>query len=340
MTRDELKEMGDEAYRVDEAMDSTSSKAGTWGTRFSGMLSPLTKLGGLAVGLAGINSLAGTLQAGFDKVTSIEDTTASLEILMGSAEKATSVMDQLQESNQGTPYSFDAWAGAGKNLIAFGVDAEKVAGIVTSLGEAASASGKGEEALNSMADAFGQAAASGKISMETINSLAVGGVQGLAILANEYGVTTEEMEKMISGGLVPAKKGIDILSKGIREGSKGMAGEVASMSGVMGEMAETTSGRITNMKAAFNNAAKAGLEYLNPMIGDLAEKLTDFTYLGIKVFKEKWCPLSRKWAIISVACGSLRSLWSMGCVRWGSGWSIRCRLRFGGCLRIVIWWCP
>lgn len=143
---------------------------------------------------------------------------------MGSAEKATSVMGQLQESNQGTPYSFDAWAGAGKNLIAFGVDAEKVAGIVTSLGEAASASGKGEEALNSMADAFGQAAASGKISMETINSLAVGGVQGLTILANEYGVTTEEMQKMISGGLVPAKEGIDILSKGIREGSKGMAG--------------------------------------------------------------------------------------------------------------------
>ena len=303
VTRDELKDMGDEAYRVDEAMDSTSSKAGTWGTRFSGMLTPLTKLGGLAVGLAGINSLAGTLQAGFDKVTSIEDTTASLEILMGSAEKATSVMDQLQESNQGTPYSFDAWAGAGKNLIAFGVDAEKVAGIVTSLGEAASASGKGEEALNSMADAFGQAAASGKISMETINSLAVGGVQGLAILANEYGVTTEEMEKMISGGLVPAKEGIDILTKGIKDGSKGMAGDVASMSGVMGEMAETTSGRITNMKAAFNNAAKAGLEYLNPMIGDLAEKLTDFTYLGIEVFKEKMVPAIKEMG------DNLRGVW-------------------------------
>ena len=234
--------------------------------------------------------MAGTLQEGFDKVTSIEDTTASLGILMGSAEEATKVMGELEESNQNTPYSFDAWAGAGKNLIAFGVEADKTAGIVTALGEAASASGKGEEALNSMADAFGKAAASGKISMDTINSLSQGGVQGLTILANEFGVTTEEMQKMISSGQVSAEEGIDALTKGIREGSEGIAGDVASMSGVMGEMAETTSGRLTNMKAAFNNAAKSVLEELNPLIGAAAEKMTDWTYAGIDLFKTYMVP--------------------------------------------------
>lgn len=291
VTRDELKKMGNEVYQVDTALDSTSGKAEGWGSRFSGMLAPLSKIGGIAVGLAGLNGIAGTLQAGFSKVTSIEDTTASLEIMMGSATKAEGVMKQLEESNQRTPYSFDAWAGAGKNLIAFGVDAQKVSGIVTALGEAASASGKGEDALNSMADAFGKAAASGKVSMDTINSLSQGGVQGLAILANEFDVTTEEMQKMISKGEVSAEKGIDILTKGIKEGSEGMAGEVASMSGVMGKMAETTSGRLTNMKAAFNNAAKAGLEELNPVIGKVAEKVTDLTYAGIDVFKNNLIPM-------------------------------------------------
>lgn len=290
VTRQELSKMGGEFSDLDAAMDDSSSKAESWGSRFSNMLKPLGKLGGIAVGLAGINSVAGTLQAGFEKVTSIEDTTASLEVLMGSAEDAQNVMQQLEESNQNTPYSFDAWAGAGKNLIAFGVEADKTAGIVTALGEAASASGKGEEALNSMSDAFGKAAASGKISMDTINSLSQGGVQGLTILANEFDVTTEEMQKMISSGQVSAEEGIDALTKGIREGSEGIAGDVASMSGVMGEMAETTSGRLTNMKSAFNNAAKSVLEELNPLIGAAAEKMTDWTYAGIDLFKTYMVP--------------------------------------------------
>ena len=290
VTRQELSKMGGEFSDLDAAMDDSSSKAESWGSRFSNMLKPLGKLGGIAVGLAGINSVAGTLQEGFDKVTSIEDTTASLGILMGSAEEATKVMGELEETNQKTPYSFDAWAGAGKNLIAFGVEADKTAGIVTALGEAASASGKGEEALNSMADAFGKAAASGKISMDTINSLSQGGVQGLTILANEFGVTTEEMQKMISSGQVSAEEGIDALTKGISEGSEGIAGDVASMSGVMQEMAETTSGRLTNMKAAFNNAAKSMLEEFNPLIGAAAEKITDWTYAGIDLFKTYMVP--------------------------------------------------
>lgn len=290
VTRQELSRMGGEFSDLDAAMDDSSNKAEGWGARFAGMLKPLGKLGGIAVGLAGINSVAGTLQEGFDKVTSIEDTTASLGILMGSAEEATKVMEELEKSNQNTPYSFDAWAGAGKNLIAFGVEAEKTSDIVTALGEAASASGKGEEALNSMADAFGKAAASGKISMDTINSLSQGGVQGLTILANEFGVTTEEMQKMISSGQVSAEEGIDALTKGIREGSEGIAGDVASMSGVMGEMAETTSGRLTNMKSAFNNAAKSMLEELNPLIGAAAEKATDWTYAGIDLFKTYMVP--------------------------------------------------
>lgn len=282
------------AGALDSMGDAANSAADKSGGFFGKLGRGVGKVGGLAAAFAGLSGVMGTMHAGFAKVTSIEDTTASLGILMGSAEEATKVMGQLQESNQGTPYSFDAWADAGKNLIAFGVDAEKVSDIVTGLGEAASASGKGEDALNSMANAFGKAAASGKISMETINSLAEGGVQGLAIMANHYGVTTEEMQKKISSGAIEASEGIDILTKGILEGSSGMAGEIASMSGVMGKMAETTSGRITNMKAAFNNAAKAMFEEINPLIGDLALKITDMTYAAIDVFKGKVVPAIRE----------------------------------------------
>ena len=197
---------------------------------------------------------------------------------MGSADKAKKVMDDLQESNQNTPYAFDAWSEAGKNLVAFGVDADKTSGIVTALGEAAASTGKGDEALSSMGRAFGQAAASGKISMETINTLADGGVQGLAILANEAGVSTEEMQKMISSGAVPAGEAIDTLTKGIMEGTEGAAGSTNKMAGTMEAMSETTSGRLKNMKAAFNNLAGSVMGAVAPAIATVAEKITDAIY--------------------------------------------------------------
>jgi|GEM_PF-5996661 len=235
--------------------------------------STVGKLGGLAVGLAGVSSAAQVMQNGFAKVTSIEDTTQALGVMMGSADKASGFMDKLVESNMKSTYSFDAWAEAGKTLVAFGVDAEQANETVTALGEAAAATGKGEEALLSMSDAFGQAASSGKISMDTINRLSAGGVQGLTILANEFGVSTEEMQKMISSGAVPAEEGIKALTDGIINGSDGAAGKVEKLSGVMGKMAETTSGTLKNMGAELTNTAAAIFEKISPGIKLVADKI-------------------------------------------------------------------
>lgn len=287
--KSKLSSMKSELFGAKSEMDSAGSGAADMGYEFEGAKTKGDGLGGglmeigkkagiAALAFSGISSIGQTIQAGFDKVNSIEDTTASLEIMMGSATDATAVMDDLQASNQSTPYTFDGWASAGKNLIAFGVDAEKASDVVTALGEAASASGKGEDALNSMSSAFGKAAASGKVSMETINSLSEGGVEGLKILANDAGVSTEEMQKMISSGAVPAADAIDVLTKGIMEGSQGAAGETKALTGTMEAMSETTSGRLTNMKSAFTNLAGSVMGAVAPAISAAAEKITEFVY--------------------------------------------------------------
>lgn len=287
--KSKLSEMKSDLFGAKSGAEEAGSSATSMGASFEGasskggglsgsLLDVGKKAGGAALAFAGISGIGQTITAGFDKVNKIEDTTASLEIMMGSADKAKKVMDDLQKSNQNTPYAFDAWSEAGKNLIAFGVDADKTAGIVTALGEAAASTGKGDEALSSMGRAFGQAAASGKISMETINTLADGGVQGLAILANEAGVSTEEMQKMISSGAVPAGEAIDTLTKGIMEGTEGAAGSTNKMAGTMEAMSETTSGRLKNMKAAFNNLAGSVMGAVAPAIATVAEKITDAIY--------------------------------------------------------------
>nr|DAI33621.1 MAG TPA: tail tape measure protein [Caudoviricetes sp.] len=256
--------------RVGGEFDSAGASTDTFSSK---LRNNIGKLGGFAAGIAGVAGAAQVMQNGFSKVTSIEDTTKALGVMMGSADEASVYMDKLVESNMRSTYSFDAWANAGKTLVAFGIEAEQANQTVTALGEAAAATGKGEEALLNMSDAFGQAAASGKISMETLNRLSDGGVQGLAILANHFGVTTEEMQKMVSSGAVPAEEGIKALTDGIINGSEGAAGSVQSLSGVMGEMAETTSGTLKNMGAELNNTAAAVFEKLSPAIKAGAEKV-------------------------------------------------------------------
>ena len=269
------------------AMSSIESAAagatGGLGGAGGGMGNLARKAGPAAAALVGVATAGATVKAGFDKLTSIEDTTASLGIILGDLDEATGLMDKLQEDNLTTPYMFDAYAGAGKTLAAFGADLEGIPEQVKALGEAAAASGGGQAVFDSMARASGQAMATGKMSLDTINQLAVGGVQGLQILANHFDVPTAEMQKMISSGMVPAQEGMDILTQGILEGSDGIAGATQSMSGVMQEMSETTSGSMTNLLASFTNLAAAGIEPLVPALTTIVDGLTDFAYVVIDI---------------------------------------------------------
>lgn len=223
-----------------------------------------TAAGGAAAlfGLAGAGQLVGDA---FAKNTSIEDTTAVLGVLTGSAEEAGSVMDELVESNMATPISFDLWAEAGKTLVAFGMDTADVSDTVTALGEASAASGSGAEGLQRLSRAFGQAMATGTMQGDTLNQLMESGVPALDILGNHYGKTAEEMKKMASEGL-PAEEAIAVLTEGIMEGTDGVSGSTAAFAGTMEELSLTTSGVLGNLRSAFVNVISAAIE---PFLGSI-----------------------------------------------------------------------
>lgn len=223
-----------------------------------------TAAGGAAAmfGLAGAGQLVGDA---FAKNTSIEDTTAVLGVLTGSAEEAGSVMDDLVESNMATPINFDLWAEAGKTLVAFGMDTSDVSDTVTALGEASAASGSGAEGLQRLSRAFGQAMATGTMQGDTLNQLMESGVPALDILGNHYGKTAEEMKKMASEGL-PAEEAIAVLTEGIMEGTDGVSGSTAAFAGTMEELSLTTSGVLGNLRSAFVNVISAAI---TPFLGSI-----------------------------------------------------------------------
>lgn len=218
--------------------------------------------------------LARALYSGFQRFTTIEDSTKALTISLGDAGKAATFLGKILDIVRGTPFNLDQFAEAGKNLVAFGADAEKVPGILRAVGESAAASGSGAEAVAGIVEALGEATATGRITGDTIARLSQRGVPAIQILANSFGVTAEKMRDMISDGLVPAEEGIDKLTKGIMEGTRGAAGETIKFGGSMAGLRTTLSGVLGGMQAA---VARFGAGVINTFQGPLKSGIISAT---------------------------------------------------------------
>ncbi|MCW2089464.1 UNVERIFIED_ORG: tape measure domain-containing protein [Rhodococcus erythropolis] len=215
-------------------------------------------------GFRGLKSLVGdTIAAGTARLDTIESSTASLTVTLGDAGKAASFMNEVLATVKGTPFNLDQFAKAGSSLVSMGAAAEKVPGYLTAIGNVAA--GKGNEAdeyVDRIGDAFGKVATMGKIAGTEILSLSKAGVPAMRIMANEMGITTDEMQKLVSDGAVPAEKALDMLTKGIMEGTNGIAGETPKLGGQMEALNATFRGAAGGMSAA---RARLGAEVLKPL---------------------------------------------------------------------------
>ena len=201
------------------------------------------------------NSLLGDMiKRGINFHALIQSSEIAFTTMLGSAEKAKKIIDDLYSFALTTPFQFPDLLVAGRNLIAFGMDARNVIPVLKSIGDAAAATGGGSAALNAIADAFGAIQASGRLSMQEINRLSAHGIPALQILANQAGVSAEQMRKAISAGAIDANTAIAALVTGIQEGTSGIAGETSKMGGMMINLKGTWEGAIDSLKAAWRNA--------------------------------------------------------------------------------------
>ncbi|WP_194838245.1 tape measure protein [Nocardia sp. XZ_19_369] len=254
-----------------QAQGSADKAGRSLGSRFASGFGAVFKSAVTAGGI-GAALFGGTaLKSGLDRLTTIQNATTSLTTIMGSASEAGRLMDEIKKTVNGTPFNLDQFATVGKNLVAMNVPAAKVPGYLTAIGEAAAASGKGADGVEQVSAAFGKMAATGKVSLDQVWSVAEAGVPALAILANGFGVTTDEMQKMISKGAVPADKALDILTKGIMEGSNGAAGATKAYAGTMAGLRQTLSGASGGFKAAM---ARFGAGILAPWLPVATTTLT------------------------------------------------------------------
>ncbi|EAE8883099.1 tail tape measure protein [Listeria monocytogenes] len=286
----------------------------------------------LAAALGLIAATKNVVGSAIGRVDTIDTATKSLTVLTGSAKDAQLVMTDLTAAIDGTPIALDAVALGAKKMVAAGMKAANVKPVFTAIADAAYGVGNGSESIDQMTDAIAALQASGVAYADDINRLVDAGVPAWQILANSTGKSVGEMKKYVSEGSLESTKAIAMLTKGIEEGTTGMAGNTAKMAGLAKTAGNTISGSFANMKtAAVKSLANIAENLKGPIIqaldvaknafkqfaavtaspefqkklSDLIQKIKEFIPVLIE-----WAPLLAKVAAGFVAFNILSSVYS------------------------------
>ena len=185
-----------------------------------------------------------------------EKTKISFETLLGSSKKATKFMGELYEFSKTTPFSQETFYTAAQQLLAMGFSAKEAKTNLEAFTNASIATGKGAEGIDTLTRAFGKMKAAGKVTLENLNMVTEMGVPAIKILANQYGVTTEELYKMISAGDVLSEDALPKLLDGMQNGTKGVNGMTAAYGELAAKMKSgTITGALDSLHSAWRNFA-------------------------------------------------------------------------------------
>lgn len=167
----------------------------------------------------------------------MEQHTTSLEVMLGSASKASAMIEKMRDFAAKTPLTLENVISGGSLLMSYGVDESNLIDTMTKLGDLASGNA---EKMDRITLAYGQMLAKGKVTGEKLMQMTEAGVPLQTALAESIGVTGEEFSKMVSKGEV----GIDALNKAIT----GLTTGNGKFAGMMEKQSQTMQGMLSTLQ--------------------------------------------------------------------------------------------
>lgn len=192
-----------------------------------------------AVGLAykGIK----TIISGIGLAADAETTAVSFRVILRDAELAKQTISELRELAKTTPLQEDDILGAGKSLLAFGVDAKDLQKELRMIGDIASGL---SIPLGDLAEIYGKAKVQGRLFAEDINQLTGRGIPVIQEFAKQLGVAESEVKQMVEQG----KIGFPQLQQAFQD----MTGEGGAFNDMLGQQSKTMNGMLSTLKDTWN----------------------------------------------------------------------------------------
>ena len=276
------------------AADKVGGRAGrSLGSRLTGAFKSALKIGAVITAAVG----AATVGGGISRQLNIEDAQKKLEGLGHTTKDIENIMTSALDSVKGTSYGLDTAATQAATAVAAGVKPGKdLTNYLKLTADAATIAGV---SMDEMGFVMNKVQTGQRAYTEDLNMLADRGIPIFQWLQEEYGVTAEELKKMVSDGKVDSETYFRVIEENI--------GGAALKSG------ETTRGAFKNMLAAMSRTGVAMTEGFFPLIRESFVGITDVFDAVTPKLTEVFSPM---WEVLQPLFSSAIGEMSGGLASW------------------------
>lgn len=278
-TKADLESLKEEAKAAKKEMSGSSvtssvfSKLGS-AAKTAGSVG-LTAVKGIGTAFVGLTSAAAAgvtavAKVGIEYNAQMQTYQTAFTTMLGDAEKAQALTDNLKTLAAKTPLAMTDLADASQILLAFGSDAEQLPDQLKRLGDVSQGNA---EKLGTMATAFGRIQSNGKASMEEINMMIDQGFNPLQIIADKTGESMTELRDRVSDGEVSFEEISEALETATDKGGQfynAMENQSKTFTGQMSTLQDNVNALAgTLTEDLFGTLAESALPQVNTWVDEL-----------------------------------------------------------------------
>lgn len=201
----------------------------------------------------------------------------SFKTMLGSGEKANAMLKQLTTTAATTPFGLQEVAGGAKQLLAYGIEAEKVNDMLIRLGDIASGL---SIPLNDLVYLYGTTMTQGRMFTQDLRQFQGRGIPIADELAKQFGIAKSQVGEFVTAGKVGAKE--------VEQAIINMTSAGSQFGGLMKAQSETIGGRWSNIEdqidMAFNEIGQNSEGFINGFLDSINYLIENYktigTYLG------------------------------------------------------------
>lgn len=215
--------------------DQVESECSRMDNAFSGISRSVASIGA-AWSLQELGKNVATIRGEFQSLQK------TMEVMLQSKSKAEALMAQMVQTAATTPFGLQEVAGGAKQLIAYGLEADKVNDTLIQLGNIASGL---KIPLGDLIYLYGTTMAQGRLYAQDLNQFTGRGIPMIKELAEHFGVAESKVKGLVEEG----KVGFPEVQAVIND----LTGEGGKFFNLMAEQSTLINGKISNLEDAFDS---------------------------------------------------------------------------------------
>lgn len=247
----------------DKALKSSELKAVAVASAISVAFVAMTKAVASAIGSA--------IKTGMTYNAQIETYEAAFTTMLGSAEKAADLMEQLKQKAAATPFELEDLAEATQLLLNYGFTQEEVMDKMSMLGDIAQGS---SEKMTRIATAYGQMSSAGKVSLEDVKQMIEAGFNPLQEITESTGESMASLYDRISKGTISVDEITAAMERATSQGGKyykSMETQSKTLNGQLSTLKDNANSFLGAMTSGLAEVAKNDIL---PALNEELERLT------------------------------------------------------------------